>query len=354
MKYQLNKILTVKISENLKCKNLSSEVDLYSNFFSLDIIRIYSNINILPEDFFTIEEKILDKNMLFYPEKTFSIIMCLVFSFTNKGSYFKKNLKEQFLFLSRYYCYIYLWKQINNIFYIYLNESEKHFLYFLHLVILKNLNGFFSNFKTSETINNLDLSIELFNLFKKNSFLNQIISYQLNKHNFKIEDLIYLFNFFNSDIKNYYNLFKYSNLFLFIYHIIFKFKSEIRITINAKIKYMLKQNSLIGKYNEKNNLSYKIILKSHSEKVTQKFINLKLKKKREFILDNVRIYLFKSRENNIQSYTEILNYNLKIIENTKLNMHHILKKTTIINLSNYYKNKFLERNTIYLNNIFNF
>nr|UXY88114.1 hypothetical protein Cry52Nrm1_p090 [Cryptomonas curvata] len=355
MKYQLNKILPMQLSENLKWNKLSSELDLYSNFFSLDIIRIYSNINILPEDFFTIEEKILDKNMLFYPEKTFSIIRCLVFSFNNKGSYFKKNLKEQFFFLSKYYCYIYLWKQINNIFYIYLNESEKYFLYFLHLVPLKNPNGFFLNFKTSETIKNLDFSIELFYFFKKNSFLNQIISYQLNKHNFQIEDLLYLFIFFNSETKNYYGLFKYSSLFLLIYHIIFKFKSRIRITINAKIKYMLKHNSLIGGYNEKNNfLSYKNILKSHPEKSTQNIINLKFKKKREFISDNFRIYLFKCRENTIQSYSEFLNYKSKIIENTKSNVHHILKKKTIINLSNYYKNKFLERNTIYLNNISNF
>ena len=353
MFYKLNKMLPIKTSKNLKCNKLSSELDLYSNFFILDIVRIYNNINMLPEDFMTMEEKIFDKNMLFYPEKTFSVMRCLVLSFNNKGSYFKKNLKEQFFFLSKYYCYLSLWKQINNIFYIYLNESAKHFLYFLHLVLLKSPNGFFSNLKTLETINNFN--IELFYLFKNNSSLNQIVSYQLNKHNFKIEDLIYLFVFFNSERKNYYNVFKYSNLFLFIYHILFKFKSKIRITINIKIKYIMKKTFLLEEYNEKNNfLSYSNLLKSYREKFIQKSKNIKLKKKWKLILDNFRICLFKSRENKIQFYTEFINYKSKIIEKIKSNMYHSLKKKMFINLSNYYENKFLERNSIYLNTIFNF
>jgi hypothetical protein len=354
MVFVINKILSKKKNKKSKGNKLSTELDLYSNLFSLDIVRMYSNVNILPEDFIIIEEKILNKNTLFYPEKILSIMRCLMLSVSNQGSFYKKNLKEQFFLLSKYYSYIFLWKQINNIFYIYLNEFAKHFLHFLHLLLLKSPNFFFLISKIPETISNLDFSLDLFYVLKKNSYLNEIVSYQLNKYNFKIEELIYLFFFFASEKKNYCNFFKYSNLFLFNDHIFLKFKPIIRVTIQTKIKYTLENNYLFGEYNQKDKFqSNKNILKLYRGRFFQKFANLKLKKKPEVILNNFRIFFFKYREYTIQFYTEIFNCKLKIIEKSKLKMQHIFNKKKIINLSNFNKNKFIQENTIYINSIFN-
>ena len=343
--------------KNFKRFIFCNEMPLFSNLSILDIVKIYSTNNFLPEDFMIIEEKCIIKNMLFYPEKNLSILRCLFLFFNKKKKDIKKIFECYFFFLSKYNSTFIIWKQSLNIISTFFNNYLKIILIFFNLFLFKSNLIFFTKFKFFIMLNNLNFFFIIFYFYKIKLSSSHIISYNLKNLTFKNQKTIFSI-FSNSKKKNYYRLFALSKVFLLINFIFDKISLNLKINRNFNKQYIIKRTIFSDDYNLK---FISKIFKINYKKIQKKIFNNNkdhvLFKNFELLFYYFQLYIFKIHEETIICFTKDIKLRINKINEINLNIKcHILinNKKKYNEKSTKTNNNAIIKNLIYINCMFDY
>nr|UXY87616.1 hypothetical protein CcurKRNrm1_p086 [Cryptomonas curvata] len=339
---------------NLIHNELCEELSLFSNISLLDIIRTNNKNIILPEDLIILEEKNINKNMLFYPEKIIWILKFLT-DFEGKKNqkniYIKKIFEIHFSYVSKYYYSVLIWKNSKLIISLFLKKCLKNISSFFFLFLIKFTKIFFTAFKFFSIVRSFNFFLFIFYFYKINLISSQIGFYHLKNSKFKIQKTIDLFIYFSLQKRNYYKLITYSRLFLIIYYTFNKFN------LKGDYKNLFNRTHFSEKKLEFNVFNFKTHLENFNKNYSnfQKILVYKLKKLTytniEFVIEYFQFCLLKIYQQSINSYlVKVKNTIHKFDYMNYLPVSYIQKnkQKNFKYHKNYYK-KIVEQNLIYIN-----
>nr|UXY87128.1 hypothetical protein 1634Bnrm1_p088 [Cryptomonas sp.] len=295
-----------RLNRNRFKYNVPSIQDFYSNISALDNARIHNENSIIPEDFMVLEEKSIDENFIFYPEK-----ILYVFDFLTLKNYLERKLRKvgkifgkNFHFAWKYIVNIYSWQDNKFLYYNSISTVMDNFLLFFNSIQLKNIKKSIPNIKIDNQSNNHFLNLIRF--FKLNFSSDQIKLCLTIENILKVEDFLVHFVFFYIKKRHYCrDLLK-----------IFKISLSPRIK-NEKANMIL---CLLGLFfieflrkEKKNSLSRYISFAEKAESIESKnfnrFLDLVYECNIDFFHQNTKYILFEIREKIIENLIE--NMNLK-------------------------------------------